>query len=58
MIYEAGIKMLTEKENLYDRNYNLWLQQAIAALKKRDSDHLDWDNLILEIEEDTMLRDL
>ncbi len=43
--------MLTESENLYDRDYNLWQQQAIAALKNRDSDHLDWENLILEIEE-------
>ena len=44
--------MLTEKDkNLYERDYNLWQQQAIAALKNRDSERLDWDNLILEIEE-------
>lgn len=37
--------------SLYDRDYNLWQQQAIAVLKNRDSEHLDWEHLILEIAE-------
>ena len=43
--------MRTKRENLYDRDYNLWQQQAIADLQNRDSKNLDWENLILEIAE-------
>ncbi len=40
-----------ELSNLYDHDYNLWQQKTIAALKNRDRDRLDWENLIIEIEE-------
>ena len=43
--------MRTKRENLYDLDYNLWQQQAIADLQNRDSSNLDWENLILEIAE-------
>lgn len=42
---------MIQTESLYDRDYNLWQQQAIAALKERNSDRLDWEHLIVEIEE-------
>ena len=38
-------------EKLYDRDYNLWQQQEIAALRDRDSERLDWENLLIEIQE-------
>ncbi|MGF1567411.1 MAG: DUF29 domain-containing protein [Nodosilinea sp.] len=40
--------------NLYDQDFHLWLQQTVQALKNRDLDHLDWENLIEEI--DSMAR--
>ena len=43
--------MLRESKNLYERDYHLWQQKVIAALQNRDSNNLDWDNLILEIAE-------
>ena len=43
--------MRTKRENLYDLDYNLWQEQAIADLQNRDSNNLDWENLILEIAE-------
>ncbi|ACK66507.1 protein of unknown function DUF29 [Rippkaea orientalis PCC 8801] len=36
--------------NLYDEDYNLWSDQQIAALKNRDVDALDWDNLASDLD--------
>ena len=41
--------MLDKK--LYERDYNLWQERSLAALRDRNSDLLDWDNLIIEIAE-------
>jgi hypothetical protein len=35
---------------LYDRDYYLWLETTLEQLKKKDSDCLDWEHLIEEIE--------
>jgi hypothetical protein len=43
--------MINEPKNLYERDYYLWQQKELAALTNRDSDRLDWENLILEIAE-------
>lgn len=34
---------------LYDRDYQLWLEQTIAQLQAHDFSHIDFDNLIEEI---------
>ena len=36
--------------NLYDEDYNLWSDQQITALKNRDVDALDWDNLAADLD--------
>jgi hypothetical protein len=36
--------------NLYKTDFALWLEKQAIALKNRDVDSLDWDNLIEEIE--------
>ena len=35
----------------YDRDYNLWLEQTAIAVKNRDLNNMDWDNLLEEIED-------
>ena len=42
---------MKNKSSLYERDYNLWQEKEIAALKNRDSNQLDWENLIIEISE-------
>jgi hypothetical protein len=41
---------LETKLSLYDRDFYLWIQQTAEALKNRDFEQLDWDNLIKEVE--------
>jgi hypothetical protein len=41
---------MLDKE-LYERDYNLWQERSLAALRDRNSELLDWDNLIIEIAE-------
>ena len=41
--------MASTKE--YEQDYNLWLKKSLAAIKNKDYDNLDWDNLLVEIEE-------
>lgn len=36
--------------DLYERDFAAWLQAQLAALRARDSDQLDWSNLIEEVE--------
>ncbi|MDJ0578818.1 DUF29 domain-containing protein [Crocosphaera sp.] len=38
------------KTNLYDTDFALWLEKQAIALKNRDINSLDWDNLVEEIE--------
>ena len=38
------------KSTLYDRDLNLWLEEAIAKLKAGDFQNLDVENLIEELE--------
>ena len=39
------------EQKLHDRDYNLWLEQTAIALKNRDVENMDWENLIEEIED-------
>jgi hypothetical protein len=39
------------KKSLYESDYLLWLQETIAKLRAREYDHLDFANLIEEIED-------
>ncbi|PZV19481.1 MAG: DUF29 domain-containing protein [Pseudanabaena sp.] len=41
---------IEQKSTLYDRDLNLWLQEAIAKLKVGDFQNLDVENLIEELE--------
>ncbi|HAC66113.1 MAG TPA: DUF29 domain-containing protein [Cyanothece sp. UBA12306] len=36
--------------NLYETDFGLWLEKQAIALKNRDVNSLDWDNLIEEVE--------
>ena len=42
---------MKNQSNLYESDYNLWQEKEIVALKTRDIDGLDWENLIIEIAE-------
>lgn len=39
----------TNKVSLYEQDFLLWLEDTGAQLKARNSDRLDWDNLVEEI---------
>ena len=39
------------RKSLYESDYLLWTQETIAKLKARDFDHVDFENLIEEIED-------
>ncbi|WP_141211893.1 DUF29 domain-containing protein [Pseudanabaena sp. SR411] len=41
---------IAQKNSLYDRDLNLWLETAIAQLKAGDLKSLDIENLIEELE--------
>jgi len=38
------------RKSLYESDFLLWTQDTIAKLKARDFDHVDFDNLLEEIE--------
>lgn len=40
----------TSVKSLYDRDFNLWIEETIAQLKAQNVEKLDWENLIEEIE--------
>ena len=42
---------MSELEQLYDRDFNLWVEQIANAIKDRDLNNMDWDNLIDEVED-------
>lgn len=35
---------------LYDQDFSLWIETTVEKLKQKQLDHLDWENLIEEIE--------
>ena len=37
-------------KQLYEQDFYLWLEKTAEYLRVKDTDNLDWDNLILEIE--------
>ncbi|PIG92562.1 DUF29 domain-containing protein [Gloeocapsopsis sp. IPPAS B-1203] len=37
------------ESKLYDRDFNLWLEDTVTKLRRHDVDNLDWENLIEEI---------
>jgi len=37
--------------NLYDRDFTLWVEQTVIAIKNRDFENMDWENLLEEIED-------
>jgi hypothetical protein len=39
------------RKSLYESDYLLWTQETIAKLKARDFEHVDFENLIEEIED-------
>lgn len=41
---------LETKPGLYDQDFYLWIQHTVQVLKNRDLEHLDWENLIEEVE--------
>lgn len=42
---DKGHDAVTIKQ-LYDRDYNLWLAQMAIALKNKNTEAMDWENLI------------
>ena len=39
------------QNQLYDRDFNLWVEQMATALRNRDTKAMDWGNLLEEIED-------
>ena len=37
------------QKNLYDTDYNLWLEETVKQLQAKDFNAIDWENLIEEI---------
>lgn len=42
---------MSELEQLYDRDFNLWVEQIVNAIRDRNLNNMDWDNLIDEVED-------
>ena len=38
-------------KQLYDRDFNLWIEQTKQRLEERDFENVDWENLIEEIDD-------
>ena len=38
-------------DNLYDRDFNLWVERTAIAIRNKDIKSMDWDNLLEEIED-------
>ncbi|MEM9274042.1 MAG: DUF29 domain-containing protein [Cyanobacteria bacterium P01_F01_bin.143] len=39
------------QDKLYDRDFNLWVEEMTIALRNRDIQTMDWPNLLEEIED-------
>ena len=39
------------KKSLYERDFNLWINETLTSLKTRNMETIDWDNLIEEVED-------
>ena len=39
------------EQSLHDQDYNLWLEQTAIALRSKDIERMDWENLVAEIED-------
>ncbi len=37
------------QKNLYDADYNLWIEETVRKLQEKDFNAIDWENLIEEI---------
>ena len=38
-------------KQLYDRDFNLWIEQVKQRIQARNFDNMDWDNLLEEIDD-------
>jgi len=38
-------------QQLHDRDFNLWIEEIAIAVKNKDVEKMDWDNLLEEIED-------
>ena len=43
--------MTKDIKQLYDRDFNLWIEETISKIKNKDVNNMDWDNLLEEIED-------
>ena len=42
---------MQQLQKLYKKDFNLWLEQTVIAIKNRDFINMDWDSLLEEIED-------
>lgn len=49
LIITTMIPKAANSQQLYEQDFNLWLEDTLAKLTKREVDNLDWENLIEEI---------
>ena len=42
---------MSELKQLYDRDFNLWIEQIAISIQDRDINNMDWDNLLEEVED-------
>jgi Domain of unknown function DUF29 len=42
---------MSEIKKLYDRDFNLWVEETKRAIQNRDFQNMDWDNLLDEIDD-------
>jgi hypothetical protein len=40
-------------KDLYEQDFNLWAEQMAIAIRERNFNNMDWDNLVQEIEDMT-----
>ena len=46
----TSVHSSSSKTSLYNQDFYLWIEQTVQALKNRDLNSLDWENLIEEVE--------
>ncbi|WP_017298348.1 DUF29 domain-containing protein [Nodosilinea nodulosa] len=47
----ANLRLQTPLHQLYDEDFVRWVEATVACLKSRDTEQLDWEGLIEEIED-------